>query len=236
MINKLKKINQFINENFILGLKSQDFMMKNISLLYLYCFFIRMNFALPIELLFFVSLSASYSDAMKIFFIAYMTGTILGVPLGLLSDKFGRKKVAMLCSFCRLIAAILYASAGTYSALVVAAIFAGFYRFSSPNADTFLYESLASRNLTEKYHECISKMKSVSSFALSVGALFCGVFYYFLSLRGVVVVTVIPMFLAFMISLFLKEATFHKEAMINPWKHVLKAIFYFKKNKRLCKN
>ena len=101
MINKFVKIKNFINENFILGLNSENLMTRNVSLLYLYSFFIRMNFALPIELLFFASLSDSYSDAMKIFFIAYITGTILGVPLGLLSDKVGRKKVAMLCSFCK---------------------------------------------------------------------------------------------------------------------------------------
>lgn len=234
MINRFNKIKNFIYENFISGLKSPNKMIKNVSLLYLYCFFIRMNFALPIELLFFVSLSNSYADAMKIFFIAYMTGTILGVPLGLLSDKIGRKKVAMLCSCCRLISAILYASAGTYSALIIAALFSGFYRFSSPNADTFLFESLASCNLKDKYHECLSKMKSVSSFSLSLGALFCGVFYYFLSLRGVVVVTVIPMFLAFSISLFLTEASYHKETNIsNPFKHIKKALLYFRKNKRL---
>lgn len=234
MINRLNKIKNFIYENFISGLKSTDKMIKNISLLYLYCFCIRMNFALPIELLFFVSLSSSYSDAMKIFFIAYMTGTVLGVPLGLLSDKVGRKKVAILCSGCRLISAILYASAGSYSALIVAALFAGFYRFSAPNADTFLFESLASCNLKDKYHECLSKMKSVSSFSLSLGALFCGIFYYFLSLRGVIVVTVIPMFLAFAISLFLTEAPFHKQSTVsNPFKHIKQAFIYFKKNKKL---
>lgn len=233
MINKFVRIKNFVNENFISGLKSKNKMTRNVSLLYLYSFFIRMNFALPIELLFFASLSNSYSDAMKIFFIAHMTGTILGVPLGLLSDKVGRKKVAILCSFCRLLAAILYASAGSYSALIVAALFSGFYRFSAPNADTFLFESLASNNQVDKYHDCLSKMKSVSSFSLSVGALLCGVFYYFLSLRGVMVMKVIPMFLAFIISLLLKEGTVKKEAMTNPFKHLIKAFSYFKRNKKL---
>ena len=164
-LEKIGVDGKFIEYKYSDHISAKHKMIKNISLLYLYCFCIRMNFALPIELLFFVSLSSSYSDAMKIFFIAYMTGTVLGVPLGLLSDKVGRKKVAILCSGCRLISAILYASAGSYSALIVAALFAGFYRFSAPNADTFLFESLASCNLKDKYHECLSKMKSVSSFS-----------------------------------------------------------------------
>lgn len=234
MFNTLIAIKSFINENFIFGLKSKNKMEKNISLLYLFVLFIRMNFALPIELLFFAALSGSYSGATTIIFIAYITGTILGVPLGLLSDKIGRKKVAILCSFFRLASFVLYALANSYSFLIIGAFCSGFYRFTHPNSDTFLYESLASLNQTEKYHKAISKLKSVSSFSLGCGALLCGLFYHFLSLRGVIIITTIPMIGAFIISFLLTEPAFHKTSADNPLKHFLKALVYFKKNKRLC--
>ncbi len=231
--NLFHRVKTFVFENFIAGLKSTNKMEKNVSLLYLYIFFIRMNIALPVEILFFASLSDSYADAMKIFFIVYITATLLGVPLGLLSDKYGRKKIAMLCAFCRLMAAILYAVASSYSFLVIGAVFSAFYRFSSPTADTCLYETLSADNKLDKYHDCLSKMKSVASFSLSAGALLCGVFYYFLSLRGVMIVTIIPMLLAFFASCFFKEITICKQTAFNPFKHILKAFSYFRCNKRL---
>lgn len=230
MYNQIKR---FINKNFISGLKSKNKMRKNVSLLYLFSFFIRMNLALPIELLFFISLSDSYAKAMSVVFVAHMTSTCLGVPLGLLSDKIGRKKIAVLCSFFRLASFIIYAIAPCYEFLILGALFAGFYRFSSVNADTLLYESLASMRLKNKYHKAISKLKSVSSFSLGIGAVLSGLFYYFLSLRGVIIVTILPMTIAFILSFFLKEAPFHKESTSNPFKHFFKALIYFKKNKRL---
>ena len=227
------KIKSFIHKNFISGLKSKNKMRKNVFVLYLFSFFIRMNLSLPIELLFFVSLSGSYAKAMSIIFIAHMTSTCLGVPLGLLSDKIGRKKVAVLCSFFRLFSFILYALAPCYEILILGAFCSGFYRFSSVNADTLLYESLASMRLQNKYHKAISKLKSVSSFSLGIGAVLSGLFYYFLSLRGVIILTIFPMLIAFLLSFLLKEAPLHKEVNSNPFKHFFKALLYFKKNKRL---
>ena len=233
MCNFFLKIKSFIYKNFISGIKSKNKMRKNVSVLYLFSFFIRMNFSLPIELLFFVSLSDSYTKAMSVIFIAHMTSTCLGVPLGLLSDKIGRKKVAVLCSFFRLSSFIIYALAPCYEFLILGALCSGFYRFSSVNADTLLYESLASMRLKNKYHKAISKLKSVSSFSLGIGAVLSGLFYYFLSLRGVVIITILPMLIAFLLSFLLKEAPFHKETKNNPFKHFFKALLYFKKNKRL---
>ena len=227
------RVKNFICENFIYGLKSQNKTEKSISLLYLYCFFIRLNIALPIEILFFASLADSYASAMKIFFIVFMTATILGVPLGMLSDKYGRKKIAVLCAFFTLISAFLYAIAPSYPYLVVGAFFGAFYRFSFPNADTYLYEILSADNRLDQYHECLSKMKSVSSFSLSAGALLCGIFYFFLSLRGVMIAGVIPILCAFVVSCLLKEVAVQKITAFNPFKHFIKAFSYFRKNKRL---
>ena len=205
MFKDFKKIKNFITDNFICGLHSSDKMVKNVSLFYLFYLLIRMNFALPIEFLFFLSLSGSNADAAGIVFLVYMTGTLLSVPLGILSDKIGRKKVMLLCSFSRLFSACLYAFAPSYSFLVFGALFAGVYRFTYPNVDSFLYESLVVSNQEEKYHECLSKLKSVAAFSLSVGALFCGIFYFLFSYRGVMLITVIPVLLAFIISFFLTE-------------------------------
>lgn len=213
--------------------KPKNRLERNIYLMYIYNLFWKMQFSAPIEAVFFASITGDFIKAMSLYSIAYMTGAILGLPLGILSDRFGRKKISMLCAAARLIAAVFYALANSYLMLVTGALFFGVYRaLAGPNSDALVYESLRDLNRLDSYHQTISKCKSCSSFGLAVGAFFCCVFT-FISLRLVMIMTIIPVSIAFLATLFFTEPTSQNFKQENPFRHIQKAFLYFFKNKRL---
>lgn len=218
---------------FYCGLREKNLLKRNVPLIYLYEFFRRMDFAVPVLILYFEELTGSYMRGMSIFSIAYLTGAFLGIPLGVLSDKIGRKRVAMLCSFCRFLSYFFYAVAGNYFFLVVGGILAGFNRFSAPNIDTLLYETSEALGEKDVYHEALSKAKSIGAFALAVGACMCAVLCFLFSLHAVVIFACFAPFCSFLVSLKLKEAFLTRAVRENPFKHFMSALRLFLKNKKL---
>ncbi len=226
------KFSQII-DLFDIRFKNKKGLEKNIPLMYLYNLFWKMQFSAPIEVIFFASITGNYTKAMSLYAIAYMTGAILGLPMGVLSDRFGRKKLAVLCSLARFIAAVLYAVSTSYSLLICGALFYGVYKaLAGPNADALVYESLRDLKCSEEYHQIISKCKSLSAFGLAIGALFCGLFAL-ISLRAVMIATACSVCLAFVTTLFLTEPLREAHSAQNPVKHIGGALSYLYHNKRL---
>lgn len=220
-------------KNFIQSLQTNNRLERNIPLMYLYQLFWKMQFSLPIEVIYFASITGSYMRAMSLYAIGYMTGACLGVPVGFLSDKFGRRMITMFCTLARLIAAFLYAFAGSYEILVVGALFMGIYRsMGTTNNDSLVYESLIDLHRKEEYHRIISRCKSLSALGLALGALF-GSIFIFISLKTAMVATLFPIAIAFVTTLFLKDPLKQKNTASNPFKHIKKAMVYIFYNKRL---
>lgn len=223
----------FFKNFFTTHFKTKNGLERNIPLMYVYNLFWKMQFSGPIEAIFFASITGSYTKAMSLYAITYMMGTILGLPLGVLSDRFGRKKIGILCALARLIAAVLYATAGSYSVLIIGSLFYGVYKaLAGPNSDALIYESLQDLNRSYTYHQVISQCKSLSALGLSIGALLCGLFAL-ISLRTVMIATAISVGIAFLTTLFLTEPIRPSSHKKNPLKHVGKALRYLFCNKRL---
>lgn len=60
---------------------------KNISLLYCFRFFQKTVFSLPIQIIYFASITHSYALAMGLYSISHLTTVLLELPTGCLSDK-----------------------------------------------------------------------------------------------------------------------------------------------------
>ncbi len=226
------KLHQILN---FLRMKDLAPMERNIRLMYLYMLFSKMQFSAPIEAIYFAAVAGDFTRGMSVYAIAYMIGTLLNLPMGVLSDAIGRQKMIVLCAFARLCATVLYAIAPSYSMLVSGAVVYGVYRaLSSTNNDALVYESVIWSDIKDKTNEVMARYRAMSPLGLSVGSLMSGVFVL-ISLKAAMIATIFPMTIAFSISLFLTNPTMQKKLSTfeNPFKHIKNAFVFLKKNKKL---
>ena len=205
---------------------------RNVRLICLYYLFTKMFFSLPIEAVFFAQITGNFTKAMSIYALAYATGTICSLPLGVLADSWGRKKVCITGAACRVMAAIIYAFAPSYELLIIGSLFFGVYRgIGNANNDAIVYESMEKLGRKAEYHTILSRVKIYPSVGLGVGSLLSGIFIYF-SMKTAMIATIFPMGIAFLISLFLTE-TNQRHSFTNPFKHFFSALCYLYREKRL---
>ncbi len=226
-----RKIRHLIDFMDMRGLSPMN---RNIRLMYIYNLLLKMQFSLPIEAIYFAAVAGDFTLGMSVFAISYMTGSILSLPMGILSDIFGRKKITILCTFSRVMTAILFAIAPSYIYLVCGALFYGVYRaLVSANNDALLYESAIRAGRKEDAHQILSGYRSMSAAGLSVGALLCGLFVL-ISLKAVMIANVVPMSIALFITFFLTEPNAHQSMahrFENPFRYIKEAALYLKTHK-----
>lgn len=226
------KLHQILN---FFKMKDLAPMERNIRLMYLFMLFSKMQFSLPIEAIYFATVAGNFTRGMSIYAIAYMTGAILDLPMGILSDAIGRKKMVVICGIARLCAVILYAFAPSYIVLVLGAVAYGIYRaLASTNNDALIYESVVQSGIKEKTNEIMARYKAMYSLGLSIGSLMSGLFVL-ISLKAAMIATIVPLAVAFSICLFLTNPTMQKttSSFENPFKHIKNALVFLKENKKL---
>lgn len=140
----------------------------------------------------------------------------------------------MVGSFCLFLSSVSYAIAPAYFLLVVGAIFAGVNKaLASGNDETLLYETMAQIGRKKDYLQVLARMKALGQFGLCIGAAIGGLICL-ISLKAVMYVTILPMGLAFIISLFLLEPIQIEKPNKSMKLHIGESFKFLIKNKRLC--
>ena len=208
-------------------------MHKNIRLLYWLNFFIDFSPAAPIAILYFSKIVGSFALGMSVYSVIMLSSALFQIPTGALSDLKGRKICIVLGAFSQFLGSICFAIGGFYLMLLLGAVFMGLGRaFYSGNNEALLYETLKSQEREKDYHHFLGKTSSMFQIALASGA-FIGGFIANQSFSLVMWATVIPQFMAFIVSLFFTEPSkhyIHESGGINLIKESLKQ---FKSNTRL---
>ena len=147
-------------------------MEKNVKYLHWYSFWDNFILFYPIKILFFAEVCGDLVAAMSLFAIQNISVTLLEIPTGSLSDKWGRKWVCRAGAASMLLSVILYAIAYNYFTLVIASVLNGLYRaLESGNNNALLYDSLTQINRRNDYHKEISKNISLGQLSLAIGSL-----------------------------------------------------------------
>lgn len=187
-------------------------MHKNVKLLYWLNFFIDFSPSAPIAVLYFSKVAGSFALGMSVYSIIMLAAALFQIPTGILSDLYGRKITIVLGAFSQFLGSVFFAVGGYYYILLIGAALMGLGRaFYSGNNEAILFESLKSEAKEKDYHHFLGKTSSMFQVALASSA-FIGGFIANRSFVLVMWVTVIPQFLAFVVSLF----------FIEPPKHYLK--------------
>lgn len=210
-------------------------MERNIKLLALFNFFTDFKLYSAILVLYYVKVTGSFSLAMSIYSVVYISAAIFEVPTGVFSDKIGRKTTLSLGALSALIAAVVTAIGLHYWFLFVGAIFAGLSRsFFSGNNDALLHDSLKALKREHQFDHYLGRISAMFQAALTVGAVLGSVVAHW-SFTWVMWLSVIPQGICFLLSIFITEPPRYTKQSTNIFVHLSSAVSLLWKNKNLRK-
>ncbi len=211
----------------------QKGILRNIQLMYVYRALSRSWIYLPIQIILFAQVTGSYAKAMTVIALGNIVSSILEIPTGCWSDKYGRKNVCSLGALSMFVAIVLWTVADSFEVLLVGAFFYGVYNaLSSGNNEALIYETLVQAKKKKMCFKVMSNFFSIGQFALAISSLLCAVLM-FVSIKTVMIATMIVMFLAFIVTLFLIEPKHVNVYEGVGFRHTIQSIVFLCKNKKL---
>ena len=206
---------------------------NNIKYLHWYSFWENFILFYPVKILFFAEVCGNLVQAMSLFAIQNISITLLEIPTGCLSDKWGRKWVCRAGAAVMLLSFILYAFAGSYLVLAIASVLNGLsWALASGNNRALLYDSMVQIGRKKDYHKEVSKNISLEQLSLAISSLL-GMVFVFISLRVVMLASIVPAIVAFAITLKLEEVKKSYDDKNTSLIHIFNSIKHLLKHKRL---
>lgn len=200
---------------------------KNIWKYYIFVFFKKLSFILPIFVLFFLENGLTLTQAMFLFTVLATIGVILEIPSGVFADLYGRKLSLILGSILLFAGFFLRAAGTNFKGFLIAAIVLGVgFSFISGADSAFLYDSLKEIKKENLFKKIAGTCFFLNSGAMALGALIGG-FLTIYGLRTVHYAMLIPMAILIVVSLTLKEPNIHKKIIkSNYFKHLKEGLVF----------
>lgn len=206
---------------------------RNIQLLSWFNFLLDLRFYSPVAIIYFSAVTGSFALGMSIFSVVMLSSALFEVPTGILSDFIGRKRTLVWGALASLVSVLLYASASTYSFLLVGAVIEGLARsLYSGNNESLLMDTLAETKNEDAYAENLGKTSAMFQWALAISALVGGLLAE-LSLPAVMWLSTVPACFGVLIALQVREPQINREVATNIFAHIREALSLFQKNRRL---
>ena len=207
---------------------------RNIKILTWQGFLIGFCLWSPIAAIYFSQVSGSYALGLSVFSITMISNALFELPTGIFSDLIGRKLTTMLGGLFYTIAFVFYALGFSYWWLVAGAILEGLARsFYSGNNDALLYDSLSKSDRREELEKFMGRIGGAEQWALGITAILGGILAAKFSFALVMWLSIIPLFLCFATSWWLKEVEGVEKGENNIYLHLQEAIKIFVKNRKI---
>ncbi len=214
---------------------------RNIKLLKWSNFFGGLWFLSTLVVVYFETITHSYATAMLVFAFGSLMTTAMEIPMGLLSDKLGRRKTLIFATSMLTTCFLLWALAGQFeevSLLFLGAVFFGISDAATSGTDeALIYETMEELGQKEDFDVLFSKSHGYNQIGLACSALSAAAITYFFSLQTLAWISVFPVLgriiIAFLYiepkrSLAPKHGTSLKQFLI-AWRRLMrskKARFY----------
>ncbi len=187
-------------------------------------------------IIYYSQVSGSMTLGMSIFSITMIAAAVLEFPTGLIADKIGRKNTVIIGCVCSLIYAVILAITNSYLGLVIVAIFEGLERaFFSGNNEAFIYDTLKEAGKESEFKNYIGKTDSMYYMAGILSTILGGVVAFTLSMKVLMILSVIPRIFEVILSLRLKNVKKYSTEDENVFKQAKKVVGLVKENKILRK-
>ncbi len=211
-----------------LGIKS-----KNIPIIFLTEVIGGMLFFLPILALYFEESLFSITNVAIIFSIESICIVLLEMPTGAIADLFGRKKTIIFAHVFTLIALVFLAIGGSMTFFILYAFFNAVARsLTSGTYSAFVYDTLKSEDKEKYFKKVFGTLLAFWPLGASIGGIIGGHLAK-ISLTMPVLVTFIPIGIAFILTFFLEEPDYEKEEHKNIGKQIIDGSKIIIHNKQL---
>ncbi|MBU0598412.1 MFS transporter [Patescibacteria group bacterium] len=194
---------------------------RNVSLMYWSFIFGGILFFLPIVALYYEESLFSLTNVALIYSIEALGIVLFEVPSGALADLFGRKKTIVLGNIIAILGLIFLAIGGSMLMFIIFAVLTSFGRSMVSGADSaIIYDSLKEKGQEKKYEKTIGTFYAMWAIGATIGSLVGG-HLAVSNLKLPIYLTFIPLIIATVFVLFLKEPVYKKERHKNVFKHML---------------
>lgn len=211
-------------------------MKRNLKIMYLINLLNEMKFYGIILVLYYIQLSGSMTLGMSIFSIVTISTAICEIPTGLLSDKVGRKNTVILGTICSLISVVVLALSTNYLGLLIASIFQGLEKaFFSGNNSAFVYDILKEEKRENEFKNYLGKNNSMLYLAGVISSILGTIIVAFTSYKFVIVLSIIPKIIQFILSITLKNVRKYSKENENIFKSMKEPIKKVFENKIIRK-
>jgi len=170
--------------------------------------------------IYFAQITGSYTLAMAVFSVQWITSALADIPTGVLSDKMGRKFTIVLASVCSTIGIGTWAFSTHSAELFVGSIFCGLSEcLFNGNNNALLYESLKSSGREGRFPHYQGRTSSMFQLALGLSAI-CASFLTGHGLRFLFILGIIPQVLSIIVGLFFEEPRVHMATTQKSLRHL----------------
>lgn len=192
-----------------------------------------MLFFIPILALYFQESLFTVTNVALLFSIEAIALVIFEVPSGAVGDLFGRKNTLVLANIIAIIGLIFLWIGGSMIFFIIYVIFNGLARsLASGTNAALIYDTLKEEGHERQFKKIIGKYFSLWPLGVAIGSIIGG-YLASISLQTTVTFTFIPLILAFILTLFLKEPEYEKEDHKNVAKHMWRSGIKIFKNRQL---
>lgn len=195
-------------------------MIRNIRLLYIHNFLVDCRFQDVFRPIYFAQITGSYTLAMAVFSVQWITSALADIPTGILSDKMGRKFTIVLASVFSTMGITTTAFSVHSAGLFLGSIFFGLSEcLFNGNNNALLYESLKSSGQEGRFPHYQGHANSMFQLALGLSAI-CASFLTDHGLRFLFILGIIPQALSIIVGLFFEEPRVHMASPQKSLRHL----------------
>ncbi len=197
---------------------------SNIWKMYAFKFFASMNFFGAVLVPFFTDWGGITLTQIMILQSWFMLwGFVMEMPTGAFADYFGRKYSLSIGCVVNVVAAIVYASVPNFYVFLFAEfLWAISSAFASGADDAFVYDSLKRTGDSKKSKKIFGRLRSFNLVGYLSAGIVGGVMASRFGLRAPMLLTALPLFVAFLISLSFKEPKMYQKVGSKSYIRILK--------------
>jgi MFS family permease len=214
-------------------IKIEEQLKRNIRIYYAYRFFCRMEFVMPVFMLFLIDRGLNNFQIFFIQAVYTITELILTVPLGVFADRAGRKKTLILSTVLYAAGFVIYSFADNFTEiLLVELVFALSSAAFSGTGEALLYDSLTEMKEQKKYKKVIGTAYAIESIVGGGSAVIGGIIAKY-SLSLPFLITAIPVTISLVPLFLLKEPMRIKKCRKSYWSMMKQTAVFVSKKRHL---